>query len=257
LSWFIDNYDTVAAWRATADRLTSFDDAMRAHATRQPGLVCEDANELSTDDLSLALPNGTALLTHAALHAQVGDAILLQGPSGSGKSTLLRAFAGIWPFGKGKLKIPASAMFLPQRPYFPDGPLRDALAYPEPVSTYSDEALRQALTGALLPQLADRLDDQDAWGQKLSGGEQQRLALARVLLKKPKWLFADEATSALDEPAEKILYEKLLAQIRETGGALVSIAHRPGVAAFHNHQWQLVATPESGVASHRLVSSGT
>ena len=101
---------------------------------------------------------------------------------------------------------------------------------------------RQALRDALLPQLTDRLDDEDAWGQKLSGGEQQRLAVARALLKKPRWLFADEATSALDAAAELEIYGKLRALVRHSGGALMSIAHRPSVAAFHERQWTVEAS---------------
>jgi len=143
-------------------------------------------------------------------------------------------------------------MFIPQRPYFPDGPLRDALAYPEPAAGYGDDALKQALTDALLPQLTGRLDDHDAWTQKLSGGEQQRLAIARVLLKKPAWVLADEATSALDEAAEATLYGKLQAQAAASGGGLVSIAHRPAVAAFHNRQWTLEKLPESADARFGL-----
>jgi putative ATP-binding cassette transporter len=130
--------------------------------------------------------------------------------------------------------------------------LREALAYPQPASTYSDEALRQALTDALLPQLCERLDDSDAWGQKLSGGEQQRLAIARVLLKKPQWIFADEATAALDEVAEKTLYERLRAHVQSVKGGMVSIAHRPTVAAFHTRQWTLEKMPEGSPALYRL-----
>jgi putative ATP-binding cassette transporter len=130
-------------------------------------------------------------------------------------------------------------MFMAQRPYFPDGRLRDALAYPEPAGRYTDAQLEQALRDALLPELAARLNDEDAWGHKLSGGEQQRLAIARVLLKKPRWLFADEATSALDEAAEQTLYGRLLERLRQSGGALVSIAHRPALAAFHQTRWQM------------------
>ena len=160
--------------------------------------------------------------------------------------------AGIWPWAQGRVALPASAMFIPQRPYFPDGSLRDALAYPEPAERYSDAQLGQALQDALLPQLAARLDERDNWTQKLSGGEQQRLAIARVLLKQPAWVLADEATAALDAEAEKTLYERLKALTERGGGALLSIAHRPSVAPFHKRRWQLVAQPEGGPARYRI-----
>jgi vitamin B12/bleomycin/antimicrobial peptide transport system ATP-binding/permease protein len=245
LSWFVDSYSGLASWRATTDRLTSFNDSMAAsealagQQTEQQTTLGSDANTLTASDLTLSLPNGKVLLTHASLTAHAGDAILLNGPSGSGKSTLFRAFAGIWPFSKGQIHMPANAMFIPQHPYFPNGPLRDALAYPEPATTYDNAALQAALTDALLPQLAKRLDDKEAWGQMLSGGEQQRLAIARVLLKKPQWVFADEATSALDVEAENTLYKRLLAGALLAKGAIISIAHRPSVAAFHNQTWTL------------------
>ncbi|WP_256734805.1 ABC transporter ATP-binding protein/permease [Variovorax sp. dw_954] len=257
LSWFVDNYDRVAVWRATADRLTSFDDAMEAHAKTHDSLAREPgASSLHTDDLSVALPNGTQLLANAALSVQAGDSVLLQGPSGSGKSTLFRAFAGIWPFAKGHMSVPDNAMFIPQRPYVPDGTLRDALAYPSPASDFSDEALRKALDDALLPQLASRLDDSDAWSQKLSGGERQRLAIARVLLKKPAWLFADEATSALDAEAESTLYERLTATVQQAGGAMVSIAHRAAVGDHHRQRWTLAPQGDGEAPRYRLVTQG-
>lgn len=244
LSWFVDSYSGLASWRATTDRLTSFDENMTASEALLPTqtAINTSSNSLSTNDLTLSLPNGKVLLAHAALNAQAGDSILLNGPSGSGKSTLFRAFAGIWPFSKGQIQMPANAMFIPQHPYFPNGTLRDALAYPEPASKYDDAALQTALTDALLPQLASRLDDTEAWGQMLSGGEQQRLAIARVLLKKPQWIFADEATSALDVEAENTLYKRLLAGVLIAKGAIISIAHRPSVAAFHNTIWTLEKT---------------
>jgi putative ATP-binding cassette transporter len=260
LSWFVDNYDRVAVWRATTDRLTSFDDAMRAHARQSMPMARDAAPELRTDDLWVALPNGTALLDGAALAVKPGDSVLLQGPSGSGKSTLFRSFAGIWPFARGHVKVPDDAMFMPQRPYVPDGKLRDALTYPNPAANFSDDQLRQALNDALLPDLVSRLDDSDAWSQKLSGGEQQRLAIARVLLKKPAWLFADEITSALDAQAEGVLYKRLAATVQAAGGAMVSIAHRAAVGDFHNQRWTLVPQPEgtqgtTGGARYRLDTS--
>lgn len=252
LSWFVDNYQQLATWRATTDRITSFEESFAAlrsdaeataHSTNT-----EDA--IALDNLDLALPTGTALLALQGARIAPGDSVLLKGPSGSGKSTLFRSLAGIWPWARRQLRLPADfdehSMFLPQRPYFPNGPLRDALAYPEPRERYSDEQLREALNQALLPALGERLDEQGAWGQQLSGGEQQRLAIARALLKRPRWLFVDEATSALDEAAEATLYERLKALVAQQNGALVSIAHRPGVAAFHEQHWQLEPGPAGG-----------
>ena len=266
LSWLVDNYGNLAAWRATTDRLTSFEDNITAAAQQSLGhsAINSEANDapadampmtLSTSDLTLSLPTGQVLLSGLTLSAQAGDSVLFKGPSGSGKSTLFRALAGIWPFAKGQTHLPPGTMFIPQRPYFPDGLLRDALAYPQPATQYSDEALKQALQDAMLPQLTSCLDTQDAWSQKLSGGEQQRLAIARVLLKKPQWILADEATSALDEPAEKALYEKLQAHVAAVHGGMVSIAHRPSVAAFHNRQWTLEKLPGDAASSYRLNDS--
>ena len=259
LSWFVDSYSGLASWRATTDRLTSFDENMTASEALLPTqtAINTSSNSLSTNDLTLSLPNGIVLLAHAALNAQAGDSILLNGPSGSGKSTLFRAFAGIWPFSKGQIHMPANTMFIPQHPYFPNGTLRDALAYPEPAAKYDDAALQTALTDALLPQLASRLDDTEAWGQMLSGGEQQRLAIARVLLKKPQWIFADEATSALDVEAENTLYKRLLASVLIAKGAIISIAHRPSVTAFHNTIWTLEKTNNDAPSNDSTSSNYT
>jgi vitamin B12/bleomycin/antimicrobial peptide transport system ATP-binding/permease protein len=252
LSWFVENYSTLAAWRATTDRLTSFEASVAAQDQAERPQVAHDSDELAAQDLSLALPNGALLLSGLSLKVAPGDAVLVKGPSGSGKSTLFRAFAGIWPFAHGKVEIPADTMTIPQNPYFPDGSLRDALAYPDPASRYTDEALRSALDQALLPQLGLRLDDQDAWTQKLSGGERQRLALARVFLKQPAWVLADEATSALDDEAERTLYGRLIAMVKRKGGAMVSIAHRPALEALHQRRWQLSKSPDGAAASYQL-----
>jgi len=254
LSWFVDNYDALAAWRATTDRLTSFEDSF---AQLQSPVTGQSAppptgtpDRLALDELHIALPDGTALISASGLALHAGEHVLIKGPSGSGKSTLFRTLAGIWPWARSRVQRPADfderAMFLPQRPYFPNGALRDALAYPAPPGRYTDAQLQQALHDALLPHLAEQLDRADTWGQKLSGGEQQRLAMARVFLKQPRWLFLDEASSALDEDAERVLYQRLRERVAAHHGALVSIAHRPGVAAFHSRQWQLQAATPHG-----------
>ena len=266
LSWFVDSFPSLATWRATTDRLTSFEASLAqlqtatspviAGAGAGAGASAQAPNELRTQNLQVALPGGVALLAHTALHAHAGERVLLQGPSGAGKSTLFRALAGIWPFASGQVARPADAMFIPQRPYFPNGPLRDALAYPELPTRYSEAQLRQALADALLPELAEQLDQWNTWGQKLSGGEQQRLALARVFLKQPQWVFADEATSALDAPTEATLYQRLVDLLAARGGGLVSIAHRPGVAAFHTKAWVLEPAAGGADARFKVVEKG-
>jgi putative ATP-binding cassette transporter len=273
LSWFISNYSRLASWQATTLRLTSFQDQMSAikvDKVAEPNSTQRSLtgiNALHTTPLTVSLPNGDVLLADTSLNAAAGDTVLIRGPSGCGKSTLLRVLAGIWPhvtspthdrrgepITYGPVVLPERSVFMPQRPYFPEGTLRQALAYPDSAEHYTDEALKNALYDALLPHLVNDLDVAGHWTQQLSGGEQQRLALARVLLKRPRWVFADEATSALDEAAEKTLYEKLLTLVREEGGGLVSIAHRPSVASHHEIIWQFVPAPEGSAAKFVLVA---
>jgi putative ATP-binding cassette transporter len=263
LSWFISNYSRLASWQATTLRLTGFQDQMQAvsQGVREVPAHAYDALEnaitpsqsvvhaIETPPLTISLPNGNVLLQNTRLQVQAGDTILLRGPSGCGKSTLFRTLAGIWPHvttdnaAPLPIALPDHTVFMPQRPYFPQGSLRQALAYPSSAELFDDAQLKQVLHDSLLPHLADQLDAQGQWTQQLSGGEQQRLAIARVLLKRPRWVFADEITSALDASAEQVLYEKLLQLVREQQGALVSIAHRPGVAAFHQQQWVFTPNP--------------
>ena len=172
----------------------------------------------------------------------------MTGPSGSGKSTLFRAIAGIWPFGEGQVLVPEgqTMMLLPQRPYIPIGTLRDAVTYPGEVDAYDDAEMAEALRAAKLPQIADRLDEERAWAQTLSLGEQQRLALARALLTKPDWLFLDEATAALDEPTEAEIYRIIKEKLPNT--TVVSIGHRSTLAAFHDRRIDM-QKPEGGLST--------
>ena len=246
MSWFVDSYSTLASWRATTDRLTGFSSSLSgiardARVVPMPAAAMEPGADggVRADAVRVCLPDGSLLLAADGIRAMAGERVLLQGPSGSGKSSLFRTLAGIWPFASGAVQRSPDAMFIPQRPYFPNGALREALAYPDLPSRYSDAQLQRALTDAQLPARVGELDRQAAWGQGLSGGEQQRLAIARVLLKRPAWVFADEATSALDDAAQAALYGKLVAMTTERGGGMVSIAHREGLAAFHTRSWAL------------------
>ena len=270
LSWIVNNYSRLASWSATTQRLSVFltqMETLRAISfavVQPPSSDSPAATELKTSALTITLPDRTVLLDDVVLQVSAGDSVLIRGPSGSGKSTLLRVLAGIWPYVRGwdtqhqplaisdAIHLPPDAVFIPQRPYFPEGSLRNALCYPSPVNTFTDEQMQQALVQALLPNLCSQLDQVGQWSQQLSGGEAQRLAMARVFLKQPSWVFADEATSALDEASEKLIYERLLQMVMRQRGALVSVAHRPSVAAYHQRLWQLVNVSEGSIKSHVL-----
>ncbi|MFH5926794.1 ABC transporter ATP-binding protein/permease [Roseomonas xinghualingensis] len=243
-SWFVNNYPELAAWQATVQRLTGFDQAIASAETRLhdgPEVRGSAGEELRADGLELALPDGRRLLRNASLSVSPGEAVVITGASGGGKSTLFRALAGIWPFGSGLITVPAgkSVLFLPQRPYLPLGTLRRALAYPGAEHGFDDATLRRALSDVGLGHLARRLDEVDSWERVLSGGEQQRLAIARALLQRPAWLFLDEATASLDPASEAQLYKLLRERLPET--SIVSIAHHPAVAEFHDRKLRLEA----------------
>ncbi|SCY87266.1 ABC transporter ATP-binding protein/permease [Microvirga guangxiensis] len=243
LTYFIQIYTTLADYKAVLDRLTTFEGAI-ASAQRVGGesklaITQSASRELRLKNLNVGLPDGRTLMHADGLAFRPGERTLMTGPSGSGKSTLFRAIAGIWPFGEGEVLVPQgqSMMLLPQRPYIPIGTLREAVAYPSHGDTYSDAELAAALRAAKLPQIADRLDEERAWGQTLSLGEQQRLAVARALLAKPDWLFLDEATAALDEPTEAEIYEVIKRELPQT--TVVSIGHRSTLIGYHDRRIDL------------------
>lgn len=241
MNFFVDRYIGLADFRATIERLTSFEEAFdRALAAdkQTPRITAEpsQAPTLSLNDVELALPDGRRLAHIADLVLVPQESTMFVGPSGIGKSTLFRAIAGLWPHGSGEIRQPAYAklMLLPQRPYIPIGPLREALAYPGASASFSDERLAETLVKVGLPALADRLDDNENWQMRLSGGEQQRLAIARALLAEPDWLFLDESTNSLDEASEADLYRTIMKVLPNT--TIVSIGHQTTISQFHKRR---------------------
>jgi putative ATP-binding cassette transporter len=226
-SWFINSYQNLVDLRATVARLHGFQEAViaaRLASKAGPELKREGA-ALHFDHLTLSLPDGRKLLNDACLTLPPGEPIILTGPSGAGKSTLFRAIAGIWPFGTGHVTRPTgSALFLPQRPYFPLGTLKRTVVYPALETDYTDDQVRDALTLVDLTPLAAQMHEVETWSQILSGGEQQRLAIARALLAKPDWLFLDEATSALDLQLTAKIHGVLKQHLPTT--TIVAITHR-------------------------------
>ena len=190
-------------------------------------------------ELGLARPDGEMLVAEAEVEIRRPERVLIRGQSGSGKSTIMRAVAGVWPWGRGSIHLPKGAItFMPQKPYFPLGTLRDALLYPKAPEGITDEVLKDMLHKVGLDHLRDRLDETERWDHILSGGEQQRVAFARVLVHKPDWIFMDEATSALDEAGQENVMKLLIEELPET--SIVSIGHRPGLEVFHTRELTLV-----------------
>jgi vitamin B12/bleomycin/antimicrobial peptide transport system ATP-binding/permease protein len=235
MSWFVDSYASIAQWRAIVERLSTFHRAIVKARAETHGDFVNTAGQpghLYLRDVTMSLPDGTKLLDSADLTLTAGHSMVITGRTGSGKSTLFRVLAGIWPFGRGEIELPPNSFFLPQRPYIPLGTLRHVITYPHAFDAFSDQEMAQTLRDAGLPQLCGRLDSDDNWPGRLSGGEQQRIALCRALLAKPDWIFLDEATASLDPDAEADLYHVL--KQRLPNATLVSIAHRPSVASFHD-----------------------
>lgn len=250
LSWFINSFSSLAEWKASVNRLAGFHAAVTAASTRESGIAVSRNNVGATliDGLALQLPSGAVLTTPFRTELHLGQKILVSGPSGCGKSTLFRALAGIWPYGAGTIEIPAglNLMFLPQKSYLPIGTLRAALSYPAALDTYRDLAITHYLELCQLAHLCGRLDEEDNWSQRLSPGEQQRLAFVRTLLARPDMLFLDEATSALDAESEEAMYALVLQELPQAG--IVSIAHRESVARFHESRWQFVPAADDAYA---------
>jgi putative ATP-binding cassette transporter len=253
LTFFVQSYTQISEWCSVVERLAGFEQALeyvRVKASNSEGVrrVNGDDTRLTVKGVDLQLPDGQPLIANVNLSLERGDTVLLAGSSGSGKSTLLRAIAGIWPFGRGEVfgPPPAQLLFLPQKPYLPIGTLREVVSYPAPEGGLDDAILREALATVGLAKLAGRLDESGHWALQLSPGEQQRIAFARALVHKPKWLFLDEATSAVDEASEVRLYTLL--RERLPGTTIFSIGHRATLRPFHARRL-LVQRHGSGSAS--------
>ena len=252
LRYFVDNYPKIADWRSAVLRLTSFRQAALdldriAMSSRRIELRKHPSGWLSFENLSIALNDGSILIEEATAEIRTGERVLIVGASGSGKSTLFRAIAGLWPWGSGVICTPAppDMMFLPQRPYLPLGSLRSAICYPAGPDAFDDAAIQVALHRVSLHDFAKSLDRAERWDRSLSLGQQQRVAFARVLLHKPKWVFMDEATSALDDDNQASMLSIFEHEL--VSASVLSIGHRPGLERFHTRTLHIRKTDEGAV----------
>lgn len=208
LTVIIDNFDSLSKFAAGIDRLHSFSRFLAGRAAAPPvvpgRIAFVDSPDIAIENLTLQTPNGErTLIKDLSLSIAAGQGVMIVGPSGCGKSSLLRAIAGLWHTGSGCIRRPPSPhlLFLPQRPYMLLTSLRSQLLYPQHEREVADDELLRLLERVNLPHLAARFGGLDAeldWAKVLSVGEQQRVAMARVLLGAPRYAILDEATSALD-----------------------------------------------------------
>ena len=241
LRWFIDNFSTIADWRATLLRIASFRETVttmdRLGATENRiEFIDAAAGTIRFDNLEIATPKGCRTLSERHVEISPGEHVLIVGDSGSSKTILFRAIAGLWPWGSGQIALPSSdsVMFVPRHPYVPLGTLRGALAYPSPETAYTDEQLIAALQSAGLDRLCSSLDRIARWDREITEDEQQCLVFTRLLLRKPRWVVIDAALHALEEDA----HQRMIGLIQDglTDAAVINIDRREA----QNHSFKRV-----------------
>ena len=256
-AFFLHTYPRIAEWKASMDRIAQLEDALIAvEREDNPAAqitVREHAEDgLKVADLTVRLPNGTSIASVPDLSLSSGERALISGPSGSGKSSVLRALAGVWPIGEGDVDLPphAEVLAMPQRVYFPLGTLRTAITYPTRPEEVTEAELRDVLEAVGLARLLPRLDEEAEWNVVLSGGEQQRIAIARVLFRKPDVLLLDEATSNFDEATSRNLYQLIFDRLPKT--ILISIGQAALLAKLHGRTIDLGSAPRGATKTPEI-----
>jgi vitamin B12/bleomycin/antimicrobial peptide transport system ATP-binding/permease protein len=259
LNFIVDQFQSLTAFAASIERLADLKVyldhpkvAIKQDIVERPTINTIKQNNLAIKNLTLQTPNyQRTLIRDLSVNLPTGEGLLITGSSGCGKSSLLRAIAGLWDSGSGSIYRPdlSQILFLPQKPYMILGTLHSQLIYPHDDLSIAEPQLNHALEKVNLGDLAERSGGfymEKDWDEILSLGEQQRLAFARILINKPRYVVLDEATSALDIKNEAILYQYLL----DSNTTFISVGHRPSLIQYHRwllemqpgEKWQLQAS---------------
>jgi putative ATP-binding cassette transporter len=248
LRWFVDNFSSIADWRATLLRVASVRktiltmDRLGLSARR---IAVDEAvgPSIRIDDLHVAAPAGCIMLSETHLELKPGEHILIVGERGAGKTLLFRAFVGLWPWGSGRIALPArqSIVFIPTHAYVPPGVLRAAITYPRSADVYDDRTIAKALADVGLERLQPLLDTMGRWDRQLSDDEKQRLTFARVILQRPRWVVVDDALDLVDPASRKRLEAIFTGQLVDVG--VIHIGNDKNEGGFFTRTLHLVTDP--------------
>ncbi|PZU06946.1 MAG: ABC transporter permease [Sphingobium sp.] len=238
LSYFVQGYARIAAQIANLNRLKGLDDALDHERPRGIAFGARDLGGrtvLQTHAMTVYRPTGEPLLDLGDWTVKAGERWVVRGPSGAGKSTLLRAIVGLWPEGSGSVTLDnrGSVMVVPQRLYLPLGTLKAAVCFPDDDHLHDDAKIQASLDKVGLGTHRSQIHQSRFWQEELSPGEQQRLALTRILLHRPDVLILDEATSALDPENAAIFYRELASALPHA--TLISVVHDDRLEVHHTH----------------------
>lgn len=240
LSWPVDSIGEIARCRASADRVLSLYEDMQELDEKtltpegpQIALERSGSDGLAIEDLCIAEHSGRILLENFSADIRRGERVLITGdPAVTG--SLFKVIGGLWPWGSGRVRLPGSGdmLFLAQRPFLPEGTLREAICYPRSSDAFPEPAILSVMESVGLTRLVPRLDERDSWEQVLPQRVQQQLGFVRVLLQRPAWVFLEEATDAFDPDSERQIIEMLYRELPEA--TLLNISFHPDLSALHH-----------------------
>ena len=248
LRWFVDNFSSIADWRATLLRVASFRKTILT--MDKLGLTASriafdggDGSSIRIDDLHVATPAGCVMLSQPHLELKPGEHVLIVGESGAGKTLLFRAIVGLWPWGSGQITRPArqSIAFIPTHAYVPPGVLRSSITYPRAADAANDAAIAKALAGVGLDRLKPMLGKAGRWDRELNDDEKQRIAFARVILQRPRWVVIDNALDLVDPVSRRRIEAIFTGTLVDAG--VINIGKAQNDSGFFTRTLHLVRDP--------------
>jgi len=240
VSTLLDVIEDVQAGHFEKKLVSSVDTAENAAVLRSRGTIIE-GDDIEFKDVPIVSPNGDVLVRKLSFSVKPGEHLLIVGPNGCGKSSLFRILGGLWPVYGGTVRKPQfeDIFYIPQRPYLSRGSLRQQIIYPDGIREMRDKGVTDAdlyriLSIVEIEQIVDRQGGWDAeaeWTDVLSGGLQQRVAMARLFYHAPKYAILDECTSSVTLEIERVMYE----EAKRLGVTLMTVSHRRSLWKYHRN----------------------